>query len=68
MMNNYKEYLEEIKKKLDSLNKISGFDPELKKSIINQNNAMPPNEIFDMLGAGAKLWMDKQKSFNNTQQ
>ena len=26
---------------------------------------MPSNEIFDMLGQGAKMWMDKNKTQNN---
>jgi hypothetical protein len=66
MNQNYKEYLENIKRKLDSMNKAAGVDPEANKEFQNhmgnQNNAMPSNDIFDMLGNGAKIWMDKQKN------
>ena len=55
--------MESIKNKLDSLNKAAGIDPqkirEERKNI--QNSSMPSNEIFDMLGQGAKMWMDKNK-------
>lgn len=65
----YKEYLENIKKKLDALNKASGFDPEANKKFQQQMGGgptdMPSNEIFDMLGQGAKMWMDKNKTQNN---
>ena len=65
----YKEYLENIKRKLDAMNKASGFDPEankeFQKNMENSNSSMPSNEIFDMLGAGAKMWMDKNKTSNN---
>ena len=63
----YREYLENIKKKLDSLNKVAGVNPEadreLKKQM--QQSQMPSDEIFDMLGHGAKMWMDKNKNQNN---
>lgn len=63
---NYNEYLENIKKKLDSLNKAAGVNPEadreLKRHI--QQSEMPSNEIFDMLGRGAKIWMEKNKNQN----
>jgi len=62
----YREYLENIKKKLDSLNKAAGVNPEvdreLKKQI--QQSQMPSDEIFDMLGNGAKMWMEKNKNQN----
>jgi hypothetical protein len=62
----YREYLENIKKKLDSLNKVAGVNPEadreLKKQM--QQSQMPSDEIFDMLGHGAKMWMDKNKNQN----
>lgn len=61
MIPNYKEYLESIKKKLDAMNKASGFDPQAQRQQINQHNEMPSNEIFDMLGNGAKMWMEKQR-------
>lgn len=63
MTRNYNEYLEEIKKKLDALNKAAGIDPQAiknqKKEV--QNQSMPSNDIFDMLGQGAKMWMEKNK-------
>jgi len=63
----YKEYLESIKKKLDALNKVAGVNPEadreLKKQM--QQSQMPSDEIFDMLGQGAKMWMDKNKNQNS---
>jgi hypothetical protein len=63
---NYNEYLESIKKKLDSLNKAAGVNPEadmeLKKQM--QQSQMPSDEIFDMLGQGAKMWMEKNKNQN----
>lgn len=63
---NYNEYLENIKKKLDSLNKAAGVNPEADREIKRQmqQSEMPSNEIFDMLGQGAKLWMDKNKNEN----
>ncbi len=65
----YKEYLENIKKKLDALNKASGFNPEANKEFQQQMGGgptdMPSNEIFDMLGQGAKMWMDKNKTQHN---
>lgn len=65
----YKEYLENIRKKLDALNKASGFDPEANKQFQQQMGGgpidMPSNEIFDMLGQGAKMWMDKNKTQHN---
>ena len=66
MNQNYNEYLENIKRKLDAMNKAAGVDPEankeLQQHIGNQNNSMPSNDIFDMLGNGAKMWMEKQKN------
>ena len=66
MNQNYQEYLENIKRKLDSMNKAAGFDPEANKQFQQQmgtqNNSMPSNDIFDMLGNGAKMWMEKQKN------
>jgi hypothetical protein len=63
----YREYLENIKKKLDSLNKSAGVNPEadreLKKQM--QQSQMPSDEIFDMLGNGAKMWMEKNKNQNS---
>ena len=63
---NYSEYLENIKRKLDSLNKASGVDPEANKEFQKhmQQSEMPSNEIFDMLGNGAKMWMEKNKNQN----
>jgi hypothetical protein len=63
---NYNEYLESIKKKLDSLNKAAGVNPEADKELKRQmqQSEMPSNEIFDMLGNGAKLWMEKNKNKN----
>jgi hypothetical protein len=63
----YREYLENIKKKLDALNKSAGVNPEedreLKKQM--QQSQMPSDEIFDMLGNGAKMWMEKNKNQNS---
>jgi hypothetical protein len=64
MIKNYNEYLEQIKAKLDAMNKASGFNPQEKAQIVNQSSGMPSNEIFDMLGNGAKMWMEKQKINN----
>lgn len=65
----YKEYLENIKKKLDALNKASGFNPEANKEFQQQMGGgptnMPSDEIFDMLGNGAKMWMEKNKNVGN---
>lgn len=66
MNNNYREYLENIKKKLDSMNRAAGIDPEANRELKNhlQQSEMPSNEIFDMLGNGAKMWMEKNKNHN----
>lgn len=63
----YKEYLENIKKKLDSLNKAAGVNPEADREFKKQmqQSEMPSDEIFDMLGNGAKMWMDKNKNQNS---
>jgi hypothetical protein len=49
------------------MNKASGVDPqanmELKKHL--EQSQMPSNEIFDMLGNGAKMWMEKNKNSND---
>jgi len=62
----YREYLENIKKKLDSLNKAAGVNPEADREMKKQmqQSQMPSDEIFDMLGNGAKMWMDKNKNQN----
>jgi hypothetical protein len=67
MINNYNEYLENIKKKLDAMNKAAGVDPEANKEFQKhmQQSEMPSNEIFDMLGQGAKMWMEKNKNKNS---
>lgn len=64
MTEDYKKYIEEIKKKLDSMNKASGFDPEFNKQIQKEMNypQQPSNEIFDMLGAGYNLWKQKKEN------
>jgi hypothetical protein len=66
MDQNYSRYIEEIKRKLDQMNKASGFDPELNKQIQREQriSSQPSNEIFDMLGAGYNLW--KQRKEENT--
>jgi hypothetical protein len=61
MINNYNEYLEQIKKKLDDLNKAAGIDPKERAIHSTKNHGMPSNDIFDMLGNGAKKWMDRNK-------
>jgi hypothetical protein len=62
----YREYLENVKKKLDSLNKAAGVNPEADREFKKhmQQSEMPSNEIFDMLGNGAKMWMEKNKNQN----
>lgn len=62
----YKEYLESIKKKLDALNKVAGVNPEADRELRKQmqQSQMPSDEIFDMLGQGAKMWIDKNKNQN----
>ena len=63
----YREYLENIKKKLDSLNKVAGVNPEADRELKRQmqQSEMPSDEIFDMLGNGAKMWMEKNKNGNS---
>jgi len=63
MTKNYSQYIEEIKKKLDAMNKAAGVDPQAIKQAQQQaqNQGMPSNDIFDMLGNGAKMWMEKNK-------
>jgi hypothetical protein len=61
MIQNYNEYLEAIKKKLDSMNKASGFNPQ-EKNRIEENPNIPSNDILDMIGNGAKIWLEKQKN------
>lgn len=64
MTKNYKEYMEEVKKKLDAMNKAAGIDPQAIRQANQQaqNQGMPSNDIFDMLGQGAKMWMEKNKN------
>jgi hypothetical protein len=62
MTEDYKKYIEEIKKKLDSMNKASGFNPEFNKQIEKEINHQPSNEIFNMLGSGYDLWKKKKES------
>lgn len=64
MNSNYNEYLENIKKKLDAMNKAAGVDPQANMEIRRQmqQSDMPSNEIFDMLGQGAKMWIEKNKN------
>jgi hypothetical protein len=64
MTEDYKKYIEEIKKKLDSMNKASWFDQEFNKQIQKEINysQQPSNEIFDMLGAGYNLWKQKKET------
>jgi molecular chaperone GrpE (heat shock protein) len=63
MTEDYKKYIEGIKKKLDSMNKASGFDPEFNKQIQKEiNHHQPSNEIFNMLGSGYDLWKKKKES------
>jgi hypothetical protein len=64
MIKNYNQYLEQIKAKLDAMNKVSGFNPQENAQTINQSNVMPSNDVFDMIGNGAKIWMEKQKNNN----
>lgn len=64
MTNNYKEYLEKIKEKLDAMNKAAGVNPQQKISAAQTNGGMPSNDIFDMLGNGAKMWQEKNKINN----
>lgn len=63
----YNKYVEEIKKKLDQMNKASGFDPEFNKQIQKEQGGLnqPSNEIFDMLGAGFNLWKQRKESESN---
>jgi len=62
----YKEYIENIKKKLDSLNKAAGVNPKADRELKRQihQSEMPSNEIFDMLGHGANMWINKNKNQN----
>jgi len=64
MTNNYNEYLEKIKEKLDAMNKAAGIDPQQRISPHQPNGGMPSNDIFDMLGNGAKMWQEKNKINN----
>lgn len=63
----YNKYIEEIKKKLDQMNKASGFDPEFNRQIQKEQGGLnqPSNEIFDMLGAGFNLWKQRKESESN---
>ena len=53
----YKEYLEEIKKKLDRLNVANGFNPQA-NNIKNIDNYDSTNDIIGGIGAAGKRWMD----------
>jgi hypothetical protein len=59
MTKNYNEYLEQIKQKLDAMNKASGFEPSQTKNTVNNQSSMPSDDIFDMLGQGAKKWLEE---------
>jgi hypothetical protein len=62
-MQNYSQYIEEIKKKLDAMNKASGFNPDQQRQaeVEQRSQGMPSNDVFDMLGAGAKLYQERKK-------
>jgi len=62
MTKNYSEYLEEIKRKLDAMNKASGFEPSQSNNQIDNQQSMPSNDIFDMLGQGAKRWLERNQT------
>lgn len=63
-MQNYSSYIEEIKKKLDAMNKASGFNPDQQRQAAaeQRSQGMPSNDIFDMLGAGAKLYQERKNN------
>ena len=63
-MQNYSNYIEEIKRKLDAMNKASGFNPEQQRQaeIEKRSPEMPSSEIFGMLGAGAKLYQERKNN------
>ena len=51
-----------MKKKLDAMNKASGFNPEQQRQseVEQRSQGMPSNDVFDMLGAGAKLYQERK--------
>ena len=55
---NGNQYLEEIKKKLDLMNRQSGIDPQKNKKSINDPDAI---DIFSALGSSALIYMAEQK-------
>jgi hypothetical protein len=56
-----KDYLDYIKKKLDSLNKESGFDPKQKGK--EQKSKYEPDlmDPFDAMGASALRYIEEQR-------
>lgn len=59
-----KEYLEYIKNKLDAMNKMSGFNPDLQK----QKQVVDPGYIdpLDMMGRAAIKYMQNKKNSENS--
>ena len=55
-----KEYLDEIKRKLDRMNSESGIDPS---KMANSKKVKDPDaiDIFDALGRSAIAYMEKKK-------
>lgn len=51
-----KEYLEQIAKKLDALNKINGVDPNIKNNIFNDNF-----DTFGQIGKSALEYLERKK-------
>ena len=56
------EYLNQIAKKLDSLNKANGVNPEANKQLSAYDNF----DIFSTLGNSAMKYMEDKKNHNQT--
>lgn len=60
-MNPDPEYIKNIVKKLDSLNKAAGVDPDMKKNLVNIPD--PDKENFmDLLGGTAMNYLNSKKN------
>lgn len=56
------QYLEEIKRKLDALNKAAGFNPNQHGNLKSWDNYNSSDDIFGAIGAAGKAYIEKNQN------